>query len=51
MSSAEHAVPLNACTDPMQRIASSGVKNSSWTGDNLLRQLVYERLREDKPAG
>ena len=34
----------------MQRRASSGVKNSSWTGDNLLRQVVYEDLREDKPA-
>jgi len=50
MSSGRHAVPLNACTDPMQRRASSGVKNSSWTGDNLLRQVVYEGLREDKPA-
>jgi len=26
------------------------VKYLSWTGDNLLRQVVYERLREDKPA-
>jgi ATP-dependent DNA ligase len=23
---------------------------SPWTGDNLLRQVVYEGLREDKPA-
>jgi hypothetical protein len=22
----------------------------TWTGDNLLRQVVYEGLREDKPA-
>jgi hypothetical protein len=22
----------------------------TWTGDNLLRQVVYERLREDQPA-
>jgi len=22
----------------------------AWTGDNLLRQVVYEGLREDKPA-
>jgi len=26
------------------------VKNLSWTGDNLLRQVVYEGLREDKPT-
>ena len=26
------------------------VKYLSWTEDNLLRQVVYERLREDKPA-
>ena len=26
------------------------VKYLTWTGDNLLRQVVYERLREDKPA-
>jgi ATP-dependent DNA ligase len=26
------------------------VKYLSWTGDNLLRQVVYEGLREDKPA-
>jgi bifunctional non-homologous end joining protein LigD len=26
------------------------VKYLPWTGDNLLRQVVYERLREDKPA-
>jgi ATP-dependent DNA ligase len=24
------------------------VKYLTWTGDNLLRQVVYERLREDK---
>jgi hypothetical protein len=23
----------------------------TWTEDNLLRQVVYEELREDKPAG
>jgi bifunctional non-homologous end joining protein LigD len=27
------------------------VKYLAWTGDNLLRQVVYEVLREDKPAG
>jgi bifunctional non-homologous end joining protein LigD len=26
------------------------VKFLTWTDDNLLRQLVYEGLREDKPA-
>jgi ATP-dependent DNA ligase len=26
------------------------VKYLSWTDDNLLRQVVYEGLREDKPA-
>jgi bifunctional non-homologous end joining protein LigD len=26
------------------------VKFLSWTEDNLLRQVVYEGLREDKPA-
>jgi bifunctional non-homologous end joining protein LigD len=27
------------------------VKYLAWTEDNLLRQVVYEGLREDKPAG
>jgi len=26
------------------------VKFLTWTDDNLLRQIVYEGLREDKPA-
>jgi len=26
------------------------VKYLNWTDDNLLRQVVYEGLREDKPA-
>jgi bifunctional non-homologous end joining protein LigD len=26
------------------------VKYLTWTGDNLLRQVVYEGLHEDKPA-
>jgi len=26
------------------------VKYLTWTGDSLLRQVVYEGLREDKPA-
>jgi hypothetical protein len=26
------------------------VKYRTWTGDNLLRQVVYEGLREDRPA-
>jgi ATP-dependent DNA ligase len=26
------------------------VKYLTWTGDNPLRQVVYEGLREDKPA-
>jgi ATP-dependent DNA ligase len=26
------------------------VKYLTWTDDNLLRQVVYEGLREDKPA-
>jgi hypothetical protein len=26
------------------------VKYLAWTEDNLLRQVVYEGLREDKPA-
>jgi bifunctional non-homologous end joining protein LigD len=26
------------------------VKYLTWTGDNLLRQVVYEGLRKDKPA-
>jgi DNA ligase D-like protein (predicted ligase) len=26
------------------------VKYLSWTDDNLLRQVIYQRLREDKPA-
>jgi ATP-dependent DNA ligase len=26
------------------------VKYLTWTEDNLLRQIVYEGLREDKPA-
>ena len=26
------------------------VKFLTWTDDNLLRQVVYEGLREDKPA-
>jgi bifunctional non-homologous end joining protein LigD len=29
----------------------AGVKFLTWTEDNLLRQVVYEGLREDKPAG
>ena len=29
---------------------AANVKYLTWTGDNLLRQVVYERLREDKPA-
>ncbi len=28
----------------------AGVKFLTWTEDNLLRQVVCERLREDKPA-
>ena len=27
------------------------VKFLAWTEDNLLRQVVYDGLREDKPAG
>jgi len=27
------------------------VKYLTWTDDNLLRQVVYEGLREDKPVG
>jgi len=30
--------------------SSSWVKFLAWTEDNLLRQVVYEGLREDKPA-
>jgi ATP-dependent DNA ligase len=26
------------------------LKYPTWTGDDLLRQVVYEGLREDKPA-
>jgi bifunctional non-homologous end joining protein LigD len=26
------------------------VKYLTWTGDNVLRQVVYEGLRKDKPA-
>jgi bifunctional non-homologous end joining protein LigD len=26
------------------------VKFLTWTDDNLLRQIVYQELREDKPA-
>ena len=26
------------------------VKYLTWSGENLLRQVVYEDLREDKPA-
>jgi len=26
------------------------VKYLTWTDDNLLRQVIYEGLREDKPA-
>ena len=26
------------------------VKSLAWTDDNLLRQVVYEGIREDKPA-
>ena len=29
---------------------SAEIKYLTWTGDNLLRQVVYEGLREDKPA-
>ena len=32
-----------------ERVAE--VKFLTWTEDNLLRQVVYEGLREDKPAG
>ena len=28
----------------------AAVKYLTWTDDNLLRQVVYEGLREDKPA-
>ena len=28
----------------------AAVKYVTWTDDNLLRQVVYEGLREDKPA-
>jgi ATP-dependent DNA ligase len=28
----------------------TAVKFFTWTDDNLLRQVVYEGLREDKPA-
>jgi hypothetical protein len=31
------------------RVAAK-VKDLTWTGDNLLRQVVYEGQREDKPA-
>jgi ATP-dependent DNA ligase len=30
--------------------AGAEVKYVTWTDDNLLRQVVYEGLREDKPA-
>jgi ATP-dependent DNA ligase len=30
--------------------AGAEVKFLTWTDDNLLRQVVYEGLREDKPA-
>jgi bifunctional non-homologous end joining protein LigD len=30
--------------------AGGRVKFLTWTDDNLLRQVVYEGLREDKPA-
>jgi ATP-dependent DNA ligase len=36
------------CVRPTQMVAE--VKFLTWTDDNLLRQVVYEGLREDKPA-
>ena len=32
------------------RLLVAEVKYLTWTDDNLLRQVVYEGLREDKPA-
>ena len=32
------------------RTGRAEVKFLTWTDDNLLRQVVYEGLREDKPA-
>jgi ATP-dependent DNA ligase len=34
---------------PSLRVVAA-VKYLTWTNDNLLRQVVYEGLREDKPA-
>ena len=53
-SAATHQ-PLRIAPDPQRRAlgatrAGGRVKFLTWTEDNLLRQVVYERLREDKPA-
>jgi hypothetical protein len=37
-------------TGYMCGVQPAPVKDLTWTGDNLLRQVVYEGQREDKPA-
>jgi ATP-dependent DNA ligase len=36
--------------EDLRRRLVAEVKFLTWTDDNLLRQVVYEGLREDKPA-
>jgi len=64
-AAATDTMPLDAPSPPGARFGSplvlsrvhwvrpelvAEVKFLAWTEDNLLRQVVYEGLREDKPA-
>ena len=40
----------NSASNPSRTNITPKSNICTWTGDNLLRQVVYERLREDKPA-
>jgi hypothetical protein len=44
------ALPVPPETDPGAITSFAKVKFLTWTDDNLLRQVVYQGLREDKPA-
>ena len=47
----QHTVPVreHSVIPPAPEFVA-GVKFLTWTDDNLLRQVVYQGLREDKPA-
>jgi len=50
-AAAQHPVRIAARAQPacIGCGPSWSPRSSSWPGDNLLRQVVYEGLREDKP--